>query len=87
MTWTLMLCQQMWHQTPKVSFAAGLSIGNPELIERRVRETKMSITGEHMGFEDMSWVRSPKEKSGEKGVRTDASAWKRTIEDDMLWKP
>lgn len=56
--------------------------------ERSVRETKLSITGKHVGFEDLPWVRrSPKEKREEKDTGTEASAWKRTREEDMLQKP
>lgn len=41
-----------------------------------------------MGFEDLPWVRrSPKEKREERVTGTEASAWKRTSEEDMLQKP
>lgn len=46
----------------------------------------MSITGKHVGFEDLPWVRSPKEK-GERRTRGKASARKKTSEEDMLQKP
>lgn len=40
-----------------------------------------------MGFEDLPWVRrSPKEKREEKNTGTEANAWKRTSEEDMLQK-
>lgn len=37
--WTWMLYGQVWHQTPKVSFPAGCSTGNPDFRESRVRGT------------------------------------------------
>lgn len=41
-----------------------------------------------MGFEDLPWMRwSPKEQREEKDTGTEASAWKRTSEEDMLQKP
>lgn len=48
-SWNLMLCERIWYQAPKVSFPEGLSLGNPEFREKKVRETKLSITGEHVG--------------------------------------